>query len=105
MANRNYNKMSQKQEVVSADVTDVLDETEKEEQKNPSKPRYKTGFVTNCERLNIRKEPTVESDVETVIDKDTKIRVYEEESTDDFYRVSVKDSVVGFCMKKYIKIK
>lgn len=65
------------------------------------------GVVANCTTLNVRKGPSVESDVVSSIKCLTKVAIDEENSANDFYKISVtlsgSDSVIeGYCMKKYI---
>lgn len=74
----------------------------------PTPPAVVTGAVVNCEKLNIREEPSLFADVLCVINKGEEVEIIEEYSTDDFYAVifgkNKTVSVEGFCMKKYIKI-
>lgn len=63
-----------------------------------------TGIVCNCDKLNVRKEPSDKADVLTVIKKDTKVVIDKDESPRGWYKVSV-NNITGYCMKKYISIK
>ena len=63
------------------------------------------GIVVDCFRLNVRKKPKSNAAVLAEINKSAEVTVHEEGSTDDFYKVTTKSGVEGFCMKKYIKIK
>ena len=85
--------MKDKEVTKNEEITGAEEPVVKEE----SKPL--TGIVTNCERLNIRKEPSKESDVVKIIDHDDKIDIFKEESTEDFYKTTD-----GYVMKKYVKI-
>lgn len=67
-------------------------------------PEFKQGVVTNCVKLNVRKEPDPEAEVVAKISVDTKLEVYESESTDDFYKIWVPYGVEGYCMKQFISI-
>jgi len=62
------------------------------------------GIVVNCKRLNVREKPSVDSNVICVIDCQTELMIYEEESTDEFYKICTASGVEGFCMKKFIDI-
>ena len=62
------------------------------------KPQKLTGVVRNCELLNVRKEPSKESDVVKTIKRDDKIDILKDESTKDFYKTTD-----GYVMKHYIK--
>lgn len=62
------------------------------------------GKVANCNRLNVRTEPTTESDVITVLDKGTEVKIIAE--LPDWCQVeTVNENIpiyAGFCMKQYI---
>lgn len=94
MSNVNYNKMSNKtpepEKVVEPEKKDVI------------------GVVSDCVKLNVRKQAVANSDVICVIDADTEVIVDEAKSTNDFYRVKSIPGVkpfFGYCMKKYITVK
>lgn len=67
-------------------------------------PEFKQGVVTDCVKLNVRKEPDPEAEVVAKISVGTKLEVYEGESTDDFYKIWVPYGVEGYCMKQFISI-
>ena len=64
----------------------------------------KTGIVVDCLKLNLRIDPSTDSEVIRTIDSSTELVVYENESTDEFYKVCLADGNEGYCMKKFIKI-
>ena len=64
----------------------------------------KIGIVVDCLRLNLRSEPSTDSEVIRTIDSSAELVVYENESTDEFYKVCLADGNEGYCMKKFIKI-
>lgn len=69
-------------------------------------PKFVEGVVTNCIALNIRKSPSIDSDVIHVADAGCRVTIDLEHSTDEWYRV-VKifdEEVHGFCMKKFVDI-
>lgn len=61
------------------------------------------GVVVNCSRLNVRKAADVNSKVVCEINSGTEVTI--DETLDQFYKVTLKNGIIGFCMKKYIKIK
>jgi uncharacterized protein YgiM (DUF1202 family) len=63
------------------------------------------GVVTDCVRLNIRKEPKVGSQIIGKIDRQTELMIEGKASTDDFYKVCTAAGIEGFCMKKFIAIR
>jgi len=64
----------------------------------------KKGVVTDCLKLNVRKEPDSEAEVIGQITAATKLVVYENESTDEFYKICTYSGIEGYCMKKFISI-
>lgn len=69
----------------------------------PEKKRATKGTVKDCERLFVRTRPNKNGGVASVIIAGTRVNVDLENSTDDFYKVSV-NGVEGFCMKQFIKM-
>lgn len=102
MANKNYNKMSQKPADETAVVAEVTETVE------APKPVY--GVVSNCSRLNVRVAPNANAKVIAVINKGEKVEIIQKGSgtTTKFYHVICgKDKQVsfkGFCMRQYITV-
>lgn len=63
-----------------------------------------SGVVTDCLRLNIRKEPNLDAEVLTVIDLLSEVVVDMAASTEEFYKVTTSTGVEGFCLKKHIAL-
>ena len=63
------------------------------------------GTVINCTRLNIRQEPSKESDIVCEIPVYSEVTIYEDESTTDFYKVCTAAGAEGFCMRGFIRTK
>ena len=61
------------------------------------------GFVNNCEKLNVRTNPTIDSEVVCVINKNDEVII--EEALGDWYSVTTKDGDEGYCMSKFITVK
>ena len=61
------------------------------------------GFVNGCEKLNVRTNPTIDSEVVCVINKNDEVII--EEASDDWYSVTTKDGDEGYCMSKFITVK
>lgn len=99
----NYSKQNKVNEVVNnEEVNEVVNNEEVNEIVQPE-PVF--GFVDGCERLNMRKEASKESDVITILTKNTEVEINESESTEEFYKVNMTSGVEGFCMRKFISIK
>lgn len=63
------------------------------------------GVVTDCLKLNIRKEPDKDSDVVVVVTCLDELKIDPETSTDEWYAVCTVAGIEGFCMKKYIAVR
>lgn len=62
------------------------------------------GIVTDCLKLNIRKEPNKDSEVVAVVNCTDNLVVDTKKSTDGWYAVSTVSGIDGFCMKKFVAI-
>lgn len=60
------------------------------------------GVVTDCLKLNVRKQPSKDAEVLKIIDALTEVVILKE--VNDFYEVALKTGESGYCMKKYIAI-
>lgn len=63
------------------------------------------GVVTDCLRLNIRKEPNKDSKVAAIVNCLDEVKIDPETSTDEWYAVCTVAGIEGFCMKKYIAVR
>lgn len=72
--------------------------------KEPESKKEIAGIVTNCVRLNVRKEPYFDADILCTIDVSTNLIIDEEESTDEFYKICTSAGIEGYCVKTYITI-
>ena len=61
------------------------------------------GFVNDCEKLNVRANPTIDSEVVCVISKNDEVII--EDVFGDWYSVTTKDGDEGYCMSKFITVK
>lgn len=77
-------------ESVSSEVTESVEET------NP------VGVVVGCEKLNVRKEPSINSEVVFQFPCNMEVEIFVDKSTEDWFYVCNAAGIEGFCMKKYI---
>lgn len=63
------------------------------------------GVVTDCVRLNIRKEPSIDAPVVCEVPALSKLMVDFDKSSEEWVVVCTEDGIEGFCMKKYVAIK
>ena len=59
--------------------------------------------VVNCTLLNVREAATKASKVLCEINKDTKVTI-ESEANDEWYEITTKKGIKGYCMKEFITI-
>ena len=87
--------------VVEAPVEEVKPTEEVVEETKPEKV-VKDGVVVNCAKLNVRKTPSKDADILGVISRYDDVKVYIDESTEDFYKVCTEAGVEGYCVKTFI---
>lgn len=104
---KNYNQMSKKNYDKTESVEQVetpIDETPIEtEPVESAKPEPIEGTV-GCEKLNVRSDATIDSEPVGIINRDSKVFIYEDESTEEFYKVCTATGLEGYCMKKFISV-
>ena len=64
----------------------------------------KNGIVVDCTLLNVRQKPKNNADIKDTIAKGTSVIIDQAKSTDEFYKITTKDNVTGFCMKQFIRV-
>lgn len=108
MSHTNYNRISTdnaKDETVTKVAETEIDNANNAtpEIESPAEPDIVFGFVDNCSKLNVRKSPSIKSDVLLVLNRDDEVIVRPDDSDDEWYAVYANEQE-GFCMKKYITI-
>lgn len=104
MSKKNYDKTETIEQVEQVEIpVETPVETKSVEPVEPIKPEPIEGTV-NCEKLNVRSDSTIDSDPVGVINRDSKVFIYENESTDEFYKVCTATGLEGYCMKKFISV-
>lgn len=63
------------------------------------------GVVVDCDKLNVREEPSVSANALCAINKGEEVMIDEYESDAYFYRVFTASGIEGFCMRKYISVR
>ena len=61
------------------------------------------GFVNDCEKLNVRTNPTIDSEVVCIINKNDEVII--EDVFGDWYSITTKNGDEGYCMSKFITVK
>lgn len=62
------------------------------------------GVVINCNRLNVRTQPSPMANVVCTIECGEKLAIDMSESSELFYKVYAEIGAEGYCMKQFIKI-
>ena len=62
------------------------------------------GVIVDCEKLNLRSEPSFGDNVICEIDKSNRLLIDKSLSTKDFYKVSSAFGIEGFVFKKFVRI-
>ena len=101
MSRTNYTKFSNKEPRTEPHQI-AIDEVAEVEFPYEVKPLH--GYVDNCNRLNVRKEPSINSKIVAVIGEGSDLEIIEVASTEEFYRIKTSDGVEGFCMKDYVTV-
>lgn len=88
---------------VLVDSTEIAEDIRVEE--NEEAVKEIIGVVTDCLKLNIRKEPNKDSDVVVIVTCFDELKIDPDASTDDWYAVCTVTGIEGFCMKKFVAIR
>lgn len=89
-------EVAMEQPVIEEVVSEVT-----EEQKTDT---FLDGIVHNCVKLNVRKNPSIDSDVITVLNEHDKIKVKDVDVLSDWYFIQLPNGKEGFSMKKYVAV-
>lgn len=81
---------------------DEVVETTVEETMEMRTSSLETGVVT-CHSLNVRKEPSTDSEILRIIPKDMEVKILEDVN-ETWYKVRIPEIKTGFCMKEFIKV-
>lgn len=71
----------------------------------PELPKAVTGFVSGCKKLNVRNRPSTTAAIITVITEGTEVEIAQPVLDAEFYKVTLADNTVGYCMQKFIAVK
>ena len=129
MSHKNYNKMYNKPEIrpvvgeqaevieevlepaveVVPEVPEVIEEpvveAEPEVIEEPAdRIVVSVATLVGCERLNVRKEPSPNAEIVTVLNKTDEVAC-EPELIGNYYKVHTTSGIEGYCVKDYLKLK
>lgn len=82
---------------------DIIVEEKVENEVSKKQPKVKIGVVDGCVKLNIRKAPSVDSEIITEVASGTEVQILG--TSKDFYHICTAAGIDGFCMKKFVNVK
>lgn len=114
MSHTNYNRISTDNatakvdtaNVIETSIDDTIESTANVIETNiddANEPDIVFGFVDNCTKLNVRKSPSIDSEVLLILNRDDEVIVRGSADDDEWYSVYANEQEC-FCMKKYITI-
>lgn len=68
-------------------------------------PKTINGVVSNCTKLNIRKDPSVHAEILGVVDVDSEMKIDMDKSNDKWFYVSTAVGIDGYCMRDFVNAK
>lgn len=68
-----------------------------------AKPSSFRAEVVDCNKLNVREEPSTEASIVDVLNAGFKVTVYPEQAKGAFCKVTYASGKEGYCMKKFLK--
>lgn len=99
MANTRKRKTAEPVTTEFEELPEVVKETKEE------KPSTCKGVVKDCEKLNVRAQPSIDAKVVCRIDKGSVVEIDMTVADRDFHKVLTESGKTGYCMKKYISVK
>lgn len=63
------------------------------------------GVVSDCLRLNIRKEPKMDAPIVCVVNVLSELSIDPNNSTDEWFNVYTESGNTGFCLKKFVAVR
>lgn len=111
---KKYDNKSNDEEMVEhdnpikhADFVEEVDAVKMVEETVKTVPIPKTinGVVSNCTKLNIRKDPSVHAEILGVVDADSEMKIDMDKSNDKWFYVSTAVGIDGYCMRDFVNAK
>lgn len=57
-----------------------------------------------AKKLNIRKEPNIESGIVCIVESGSELMIEKESSTKEWFKVCTASGFEGYCMKKFVTV-
>ena len=85
-------------------IEDNKEAEEEQQEETQNQPEHVYGVVHNCAKLNVRKQPSKDSEIVFVLNEGSEVSIDEENSTEEWYSITHASGVEGFCMKQFVAI-
>lgn len=111
MAHKNYSNFSERfkktenEEVINEIKETIENEVKQEEVVEEVKDIIVEGYVTGCEKLNVRDGNSPNAKVLCILNKNDIVQVNLTIITEGWYKIITAAGVNGYCMTKFISIK
>lgn len=90
--------------VESVEPVETKVEAPEIEENTVEEPKYVSGIVTDCLKLNVRERPHPNATILDIIPAATELIIDEEGSVNDFFKICTPAGLEGYCMKKFVTI-
>ena len=100
----NKNKRVKRKELDPNDEVAIEQSVVEEVVEEPKTDEFLDGIVHNCVKLNVRSNPSIDSDVIAVINEQDRIKVKDVDTLSEWYFIQLPNCEEGFSMKKYIAV-
>lgn len=104
MARTDYRKYSKKTAPVDEPVEEYTVKIEEPVEEVAPQPAPMIGVVSGCTKLNIRKNPSPDSEILCAVNDGSKLMIDVEKSTLEWCAVCTEAGFEGFCMKAYVTV-
>jgi len=71
----------------------------------PELPITVAGVVSGCKKLNVRNKPSTTAAILTTVNEGAEVVIDQRVQADAFYKVTLANGTIGYCMKKFITVK
>lgn len=100
---KNTEEIKEVVEPVNTEVTETL--VESKGTKQSVKQETKNGKIKDCELLNVRKKPDIESDKLGVFSKDSKFEIFPSDLDSEWTKVITDTGYRGYVLSRFVTVK
>ena len=93
-------------EKVETEELSEVSQTNVEDNSEHIKKELIYGIVSNCEKLNIRRQTSINpTNVVCIINKGDKVRIIDKYAAPNWYKICTNVGIEGYCMAEFIELK